>query len=87
MFGAPLVEEEASTFKVQLDELARSFAAEGFDTKLLLRAMTASRAYQASSTQARSESSRQTQLFARISLPVRLSSYLGLTARILTLAA
>jgi hypothetical protein len=65
LFGAPLVEEEGSPFKELRDDLARSFAAEGFDTNLLLRALTASHAYQASSA-VRAESSRQTLLFARM---------------------
>jgi hypothetical protein len=66
LFGAPLAEDDASPFKDLRDELARTFAAEGFDSKLLLRAIVASRAYQLTSASAGTESSQQTRLFGRM---------------------
>jgi hypothetical protein len=51
-----------------LDELARSFVREGFDLKFLMRALTASRAYQLSSRQTDPMQS-DPRLFAR--MPVR----------------
>jgi hypothetical protein len=66
VFGVPLAADEGSPFKDLRDDLARTFAAEGFDTKLLLRAAVASRAYQLTSASGSAESSQQTRLFARM---------------------
>jgi hypothetical protein len=64
MFG----DEHAASHPELLDELAADFAAHHFDLKYLIRAITASRAYQLSSAKSHPEQDRP-QLFAR--MPVR----------------
>jgi hypothetical protein len=62
-----LGEDNPASHPELLDELARAFAGHGFDTKFLIRALTASRAYQR--TSARTDPSQEDpRLFARMAL-------------------
>jgi hypothetical protein len=73
-FGVPLVEQADGSadggpagYPELLDELAREFAAHNFDVKFLIRAITASRAYQRTSTVTH-PSQKDPRLFARMPL-------------------
>lgn len=66
LFGAPLAADEASPFKGLRDDLARVFVEEGYDTKQIVRALVASRAYQLTSASSGAESSQQARLFGRM---------------------
>jgi hypothetical protein len=66
LFGAPLTEQETGQLKDLLDYLARTFAAQGYDPKLLLRAAVASRAYQLTSAAPSGGPSRPAHLFGRM---------------------
>jgi hypothetical protein len=50
LFGVELAEDDKGKFSGLLDDLAREFAAGGYDVKRLTRAIVASRAYQLAST-------------------------------------
>jgi hypothetical protein len=73
LFGVPLVEqadgsgEGPAGYPELLDELAREFAAHNFDVKFLIRAITASRAYQRTSAVTH-PSQTDPRLFARMPL-------------------
>jgi hypothetical protein len=66
LFGAPLLDEDDDTFKDLLDVLATAFVESKYDVKLLLRGITASRAYQLSSESSAGESPERVEVFARM---------------------
>lgn len=65
-FGVPLATDEDPTFMELLDELAEVFVSTGYDVKVVIRAVVATRAYQMTSETTAADHPDQERYFARM---------------------